>query len=315
MNHHKHFDTSNGAVDAETLGAPESTNDNGTCVATPDTTLLLAEPRLASYIAVVLHRHGVHDGEMRDAVAEIRALALEAARRGRMPADGRGWRALAGLIAERWAIDRLRERDVTNRYDAGLVVEDPDVYERPILHREQRDPVDTERYLGVLKELFDRAEMPEHGAEILWAEAEGVAMGEVAEELGITEDAARGRLKRMRAKFRVRLAQLGMLTLALLVVMLLALGPAQVGMPQDAGPDAGTQDALRKATPPQEAAELRKVGLDACRVHDWSECLERLDAAAAIDPAGDDEPAVQAARARALAHDDAPDGRSHTQAR
>jgi len=53
--------------------------------------------------------------------------------------------------------------------------------------------------------------MPEHGEEILQAEADGVPHAETAAELGLSTEVVRKRLFRMRAKFRARLAALGML--------------------------------------------------------------------------------------------------------
>ena len=97
-----------------------------------------------------------------------------------------------------------------DKYDAGLC-DDADAYVRPTLHWEHADPVDTKRYLAVLKELFDSGQMPEHGAEILWGEAEEVPHAEIAAEIGVTTTVVDNRLFRMRARFRARLAALGML--------------------------------------------------------------------------------------------------------
>jgi hypothetical protein len=42
--------------------------------------------------------------------------------------------------------------------------------------------------------------------------------------------------------------------------------------------------------------DLRRSALDACDRQEWVTCLRGLDAARAIDPAGDRDPAVQTAR-------------------
>jgi DNA-directed RNA polymerase specialized sigma24 family protein len=44
------------------------------------------------------------------------------------------------------------------------------------------------------------------------------------------------------------------------------------------------------------ALELRKEGLEKCAAGLWKPCLEKLDAAKKLDPAGDTQPAVQTAR-------------------
>src|SRR5260370_7467703 len=122
---------------------------------------------------------------MADAIAEVQADSIEAARARGMPATIAQWKALAATIAVRWAIDQLREGEVRDKYDAGPC-DDPDAYLRPTLYWEHRDPVDTKRYLAILKDLFDSGQMPEHGAEILCGEAEDVPHAQLAPHLAVT---------------------------------------------------------------------------------------------------------------------------------
>jgi DNA-directed RNA polymerase specialized sigma24 family protein len=196
-------------------------NDNATRGGALDTTPLVARPDVVKYVRATLVRYGVASQDMPDAIADVQADAIEAARSGRMPACVDEWKALAVTIAARWAIDRLREAESRGKYDAGLC-EDADRYMRPTLHWEHRDPVDTKRYLAVLKDLFDSGQMPEDGEEILQAEADEVPHAEIAAELGISETVVDNRLYRMRAKFRAKLITLGLLTLLMLLLAALA---------------------------------------------------------------------------------------------
>jgi DNA-directed RNA polymerase specialized sigma24 family protein len=284
--------TSDTTDTSEALGTPESSNDNGTSVATPDTTHMLADREVVHYIIGTLRRYHVQREDLADAVGDVQADALEAARRGRMPANREEWKALATTIAARQQIDRLREEEVRDKYDAGLVVEDPDAYEKPTLHWEQRDPVDTKRYLQVLKELFDSGQMPEDGAEILWGEAEGVPQKETAEELGIGETTVSNRLSRMRATFYRRLAELGMLVILGLIAVALGGPLGGVASWEGAKPDVP----VHIITPRERAAELRHEAIAACETGDWEACLARLDRAAKLDPAGEEAPEVLQAR-------------------
>jgi hypothetical protein len=138
-----------------------------------------------------------------------------------MPGTLADWKVLATTVAAHLAIDRLRRTKRRSRYDTGLC-EEPNAYPSPILRWEGRDPVDTKRYLAVLEELFEAGEMPEHGVEILEGERDGVSHKELATELGISTTAVRGRLFRMRARFRAKLAMLGMLTLLLILFALMS---------------------------------------------------------------------------------------------
>src|SRR5580704_8786829 len=144
-----------------------SANDNATPRGALDTTALVARPDVVRYIRGALRRYGVSHQDMADAIADVQVEAIEAARTRRMPANRGEWRALAVTVAVRRGVDRLREEQVRGKYDAGPC-DDADAYAHPTLHREQRDPVDTKRYLAILKDLFDSGQMPKDAAEILW---------------------------------------------------------------------------------------------------------------------------------------------------
>jgi DNA-directed RNA polymerase specialized sigma24 family protein len=233
--------------------APDPSNDNATDGGVPDTTHLVARADVVRYLRATLCRHGVALHELADAIAEVQLNAIESARTRRMPADPVQWKALTATIAGRWAIDRHRETVARAKYDAGLC-EDPDAYERPTLHWEERDPVDTKRYLTVLKELFDSGQMPEDGAEILWGEAEQVPHAEIAAEVGVTETVVRSRLFRMRKTFRARLVALGLLTLLLLLVAVLY-------VPLDAAPaPAPPTQPAEPASPPARCEPVWDAG-------------------------------------------------------
>ncbi len=199
---------------------PLPANDNGQRGGVPDTTPLVARPEVARTIRATLRRYRVARQDMGDAIAEVQAESIEAARARAMPCDLAQWKALAARVGAHWALDRLREAKVRSKYDAGLC-DDPDAYLRPTLRWEHADPVDTKRYLAVLKGLFDAGQMPEHGDEILQGEADGVPHAEIAAEIGVSKTVVHNRLSRMRARFRARLAALGMLALALLLLFAL----------------------------------------------------------------------------------------------
>jgi len=188
-------------------GAPG--NDNGVGGGIADTTALAAHPEVAAALKGTLHKYGRRPQELEDDVPEVLARAIESARRGPMPRDLAAWKALATTIAPRYAIDAQRARLVRRRLGAE-VGEDPERCWLPELAT-RRDPVDTQRFLAVLREMFQAGRMPEMGGEILWGVAEGVSQKEIGEETGLTERQVEGRLLKMRRVFRARLEQLGML--------------------------------------------------------------------------------------------------------
>jgi DNA-directed RNA polymerase specialized sigma24 family protein len=213
---------------------PESatppSNDNAARVALADTTPLVAHGDFVRYVRATLARCGVAQRHMDDAIADVQAGAIASARRKRMPADLEEWKALGVTIAVRQATKRQRKARVARKYDAGLC-EEPDRYLTPTLYWEQRDPVDTKRYLAILKDLFDKGEMPEDAGEILLGEADHVPHEELAQEIGISRTAVDNRLSRMRDKFYRQLAALGMLVLALLMLAVLNRDSGDVAAP------------------------------------------------------------------------------------
>jgi len=230
-------------------------NDNSVHGGTPDTTDLVARPEVVRYVRAMLARYGIPPQDMPDAIADVQADSIEAARAQRMPATLEQWKALAAKIAVCWAVDRLRDAEVRDKYDAGLC-DDADAYLLPTLYWEHRDPVDTKRYLAILKDLFDSGQMPEHGAEILWGEAEQVPHKEIAAEIGVTRNVVRNRLFRMRATFRAKLGALGLLALLLLLFVLpLPAHHEEVGAP-------APQTEPPESTPPARCMPARDAGAD-----------------------------------------------------
>jgi RNA polymerase sigma factor (sigma-70 family) len=170
----------------------------------------LPHPDVAKGICGVLVAYGYTPNDLQDGLQDVYLKALRAFRRIAPPADLPGMRALCRKMARDMAIDRLRKAQRRERDFVGLC-EDPDEFTPLEYGAEQRDPVDAARQLEVLAQLFRDRRMPEHGVDILEGIASRCTMQEVAEDLGITMWAVKGRLDTMRDAFRGRLAKLGIL--------------------------------------------------------------------------------------------------------
>ncbi len=131
--------------------------------------------------------------------------------------------------------------------------------------------------------------------EWLLREGDGETLEAIAEEARLPPPQVRQRVSRMRRLFRMRWAQLAAAGLAGVLAYLAW---------------RGTRSHEHRPSPLIEAPEivalsaraqrLRDEALRACDRLEWTRCLDGLDAARALDPVGDDSPAVQ--RARQLAH-------------
>jgi hypothetical protein len=86
--------------------------------------------------------------------------------------------------------------------------------------------------------------------------------------------------------------------LALVVVAFLAMGGGALiarFRTDEIGPD-NERDPRRRPSPQQIAAQTREQALAACNAERFTECEQKLDAARQLDPAGEDDPRVRAAR-------------------
>ncbi|HEY8089806.1 MAG TPA: hypothetical protein VIF09_18225 [Polyangiaceae bacterium] len=181
-------------------------NDDRRPRAAADTTVLSTHPEFVESVRRALIRFGRRK-HLEDDIPEVQCRALEAARV-RMPPDLARWKGLGQKTAKHYAIDERRKLEARGEYDTGLC-EEPDEH-GPIENERGRDPVDAKRYLGVLKDCFDRGEMPGMGGEILWGTAEEIAQEEIAEEAGLSERQVKKRLKAMRVRFSQRLDEMGL---------------------------------------------------------------------------------------------------------
>ncbi len=134
--------------------------------------------------------------------------------------------------------------------------------------------------------------------EWLLREGDGETLEAIAEEARLPPPQVRQRVSRMRRLFRTRWAQLAAAGLAGVLVYLAWRGTRSPA-PHDHRP-APLIEAPEIAAIRASVQRLRGEALAACDRREWTRCLEGLDAARALDPIGDGDPAVQ--RARQLAH-------------
>lgn len=133
--------------------------------------------------------------------------------------------------------------------------------------------------------------------EWLLREGDGETLEAIAEEAQLPPPQVRQRVSRLRRLFRTRWAQLAAAGLAGVVAYFVWRG-TRPPAPRDHRPTPLIE-------PPEvidlaaQARRMREEALRACDASEWRRCLEGLDAARAIDAAGDDSPRVQSARQRA----------------
>ncbi len=105
----------------------------------------------------------------------------------------------------------------------------------------------------------------------------------------------------MRAAKRARLVKGAKVGAVVGAVVAIAIGAAWVLRPPPPlpiGPEPPAPSTVPKPGP--SPRELRLEAMNACDARDWGRCVELLDRAAAVDPAGNGTAEVQATRARAV---------------
>jgi hypothetical protein len=154
------------------------------------------------------------------------------------------------------------------------------------------------RIIALPPEQLDR-ELAEAGIDPAQSRARGEAIALKAARL-----AAEGKAQPPRRLFS-RGASL-LLAAAMAALFTWTAGPtiARWVHPREIGPDNPTPEWLAQEHARVQVLSLRAAAHDDCAASRWASCLQKLDDARTLDPAGDDDPAVQADRraaAQALA--------------
>jgi len=169
----------------------------------------LTDASVEKIICKTLRVHGTPAQEIEDARQDVYVKVLVALKQGAAPADLEEMKNLCVKVAHLHAISTVRKAAVRAR---DMVEEvEPDELAPLTSAVRQRDPVDAERQLEVLAQLFRDDQMPADGVDILEGVACGCTWAEIAEPLEISEDLAETRYRRMKATYRRRMAKLGLL--------------------------------------------------------------------------------------------------------
>jgi RNA polymerase sigma factor (sigma-70 family) len=248
-------------------------------VAPPPRASLLADPSLRSAL-VRFVRARVPAVEAEDVVQATLTDALAASSAPDDPEELRRW--LHGIARNKVAdFHRKAGREVPREPTAAdeLVADSAPHSARELLRWAER-------------QLPDGAEA-QSTLEWMLREGDGEKLEHIAEEANLPAPRVRQRVSRLRRHLRARWAA------AIAAVAALALVAYAVWRTAQPGPEDIAREEIPPSAPDERAAELRKRAFELCDTGEWRRCLESLDGARAIDPAGDDDARVRAARAAA----------------
>jgi DNA-directed RNA polymerase specialized sigma24 family protein len=252
-----------------------------------------------------------HDWD--DFMQEARKLAWSCSDH---PTDVPGWKALCQKIIGDLAANKFKQNDRRALYNVGPTGQ-PDEYVDERTDADRRDPVDQRVLLGLFDTMVDEGEVPARSRQIVEMVAEGVPQDEIADVLGLSHQTVRNDYTTIKKKYRERLRaflEMGTLHKVLggtgTLVLLLAIGwwlwqrpEPQANIRPDVVPPTPSATVPQRRTPEQERADVQRAeGLHDCRDGEWEMCLQHLDEAKQLDPAGDTTPEVQTVRQ--MAHDE-----------
>ncbi|HEU4412047.1 MAG TPA: sigma factor [Polyangiaceae bacterium] len=246
----------------------------------------LDDPALLAWLRSYVRRR-VPSDEADDVVQAVLCAALEARQR---PTDGAGLRRWLTGVA-RHLIARHYETTRATRRGGG---DDEGV--EPM----QAPPPFEERSLVRWAE--EQAEAVAHGPETLdWMarEGEGEKLEAIAREAELPSARVRQRVSRLRRWMKGRyLAELALASTLALALALWWARKKEADAPPLLANDAPAPSASAAQTAEIDRAvrEQREAAAGLCDKQDWEGCLEALDAAKRMDPAGDEVAAVQELR-------------------
>ncbi len=243
----------------------------------------LAEPAMRRMLEDFVRRR-VPASDVDDVVQTVLVEALAAPARPRDTEELRRW--LVG-IARHKVVDHHR------RQSREAAADIPDVPVGP-------PPVEAR----ALAEWAENQAGPSSDArstlEWMAREGEGEKLEAIAAEEQVPAARVRQRVSRMRRWMKERwlaeLAAAAALVIVAFVVWRLLREEERITQPT---PDRPVPSSVPDPRTLDRARALRDVAFQACDRSEWRECLDRLDEAKALDPAGDNDERIGAARARA----------------
>ncbi len=246
----------------------------------------LADPELRRVVAEFVRRR-VRAEDVEDVVQTVLCEALAAAER---PADRSELR--------QWLIGVARHKvaDVHRKASREPLAEPADIEASPA-------PIEARALAHWAEKQAASVRDAQETLRWMAREGEGEKLESIAAEANLPPTRVRQRVSRMRRWMKERwlqeLALVAAIAVAAFVAYRLLRGPKEV--PEAVVPEAPPVPSAVPEAPPEleRARALRAEAFQKCDHEDWRGCLDGLDRAAELDPAGDGDEAVRAARDRA----------------
>lgn len=253
-------------------------------------TTFLADPEILGWLRTRIARI-VPD----DAVENVAQQSVESAMRARKcPHERKGFGRWLCRIGRRRAIDFLRMRKTGGRSDEYLAGDDIDDLPGVVVaDYEARDEL-----ARVQRALEEAAARPGLRRDAAWLmrRVEGHSYAEIATEARVPASTVEQAISRLRRRLRDTVAA-ALIALFLFLCLRSALRRPDEALPPPPAPaPAPTVAPVSNPAPVSDARDLREKALSECATHAYFACRADLDRARELDPDGESDARVTAAR-------------------
>jgi DNA-binding NarL/FixJ family response regulator len=237
---------------------------------------------------------GLSEADQKDAQQEVSTALLYMSN---PPVDDEGCKKAAHTIVRRHLASRYRK-----------LVKQREVIAGPVEHEDHARGDAREQATGryaqrraVLREALADGSVSERDLEIMDLKGQGYTDREIAKLTGIAAPTVANRATRTRkaleAKWKLRVAGLvGLMAAGALLFALSRRRPEEARVPHPQVPPSAVPTASQEIPVAVRAAQLREEAASACSVFDYATCFDRLERAAALDPAGESQESVRELR-------------------
>jgi DNA-directed RNA polymerase specialized sigma24 family protein len=250
-----------------------------------------------------LRNRGVWKQDIEDLAQDVTTELLSMAE---PPPDMDGCVAAARKAANDESMDALRKGTRRSLRNAGPTAEADRFTAADHASPPCCDPVDRTKQVEMLRDHVAKQELSERDARMLILDADGASAAEIGRTLKLQPQTVRNRLSIVRrivrqaweAKTRIG-AALALLLALFAAWWTIARPKPQVVLPETPVPSVRPATSTERPEPNatlDQAAELREKAFAACMRDDWSTCEKGLDEAKKVDPDGERDGRVQAAR-------------------
>ncbi len=271
---------------------------------------IIADARVRRTIEAKLRVEGVGDADAEEIGHDVLIELLRASARPANPLEASrlAWKATVNAISRFRAKFKRRKK-----YNMGLTDAPEEHGDARCNAADATKAVERAEAMDALRELVRRKKITPADLQLLAMKGMEHEDQEIAFALHVDVDYVRQRSTKLRKKWLKAFPSVAAFAFLVVVSYFAWKKHQEEAHPPPAPHLDDLHQVAPTPAPPSRAETLRSEGVQACEASDWATCLAKLDAAKALDPAGDDTDLMADWRAKVFAetHPGSGDGKPH----